>query len=220
MNEKLFTIKGALREGWELTKVNIGFLVVFQIILFFLAWLFSDTDNNWRAATPINLIGLIIVILGKMGFYQSALLLTKGLKPSFEQLYSNWRLFPHWIIAGFLFTIMFAIGLILFIVPGLYIWATFGFYPFFILDKGSGPIECLKQSAEATQGIRWHVFLLFLVCTALDLLGLLFFGVGILIAAPVTLIALATVYRQLTGQSKNSIQPDDITPHLSDKDSL
>jgi uncharacterized membrane protein len=211
MKDKAFSISGAIQEGWELTKVNIGFLVVYQIILFVLMWLFSNSNNDWRLA-HIHFIGWIIVMLGKMGFYNSALLLTKGLKPSFDQFYSNWRLLLSWIIAGFLFAIMFVIGLLLLIVPGLMVWAIFGLYPFFILDKGSGPIEALQQSAEATKGIRWPILLLFLACAGLDLLGLLCFGVGLLIAAPVTLIAMATVYRKITGQSRTSIQPDDIIP--------
>lgn len=213
MQSKSFKIVDMIKEGWELTKINIGFLVVYQIILFFLIWLFSGSQTDWKLIfSPIQIVGWIIILLGKMGFYHSALLLTKGLKPRFNEFYSHWRLLFSWIIASFLFGIMFAVGLFLLILPGLLVWAIFGFYPFFILDKGSGPIEALKQSAKATKEIRWQVLLLFLACAGLDLLGLLFFGVGLLIAAPVTLIAIATVYRKITGQSRTSIQPTDILP--------
>lgn len=211
MTNKLFSISGAIREGWELFKVNFGFLIIYQIILFGLLWLFSDAKKDWKLEA-IHLVGWFVIILSKMGFYNSALLLTKGLKPSFDQFYSNWRLFLSWIVAGFLFGIMIMLGLFLLIIPGIMVWVVFGFYPFFILDKGSGPIEALQQSAEATKGIRWHLFLLFLSCAALDFLGVLCFGVGLLIASPVTLIAVASVYRKITGQAKTSIQPDDILP--------
>jgi uncharacterized membrane protein len=211
MQNQSFTIGGGLREGWELTKVNIGFLVVYQIILFFLIWLFNDWREEWTfSAVVIQFIGWMIIMLGKMGFYQSALLLTKGLKPRFNQFYANWRLLFSWIVAGFLFGMMFAIGLILLIVPGFLVWATFGLYPFFILDKSLGPIEALKKSAKATRGARGHLFLFFLACVGINLLGLLFFGVGLLITVPMTLIALAVIYRKMTGQSSTSIQPDDI----------
>ncbi len=211
MTQHSFTISGAIREGWELTKANITFLVLYQVILFFVIWLFSQSEHDWRQA-PIHFIGWLIVVLGKMGFYNSTLLLTRGLKPSFDQFYKNWRLLLSWIIASFVFGIFFLIGLIFLIAPGLYLWATLGFYPFFILDKGLGPIESLKAAAVASKGRRWHILLLFLACAGLDLLGLLCFGVGILISAPVTLIALATVYEKLTGQSKISIQPTDLIP--------
>ncbi|MFI0434096.1 MAG: hypothetical protein ACH350_00010 [Parachlamydiaceae bacterium] len=209
MEKKSFSINEAIREGWELTKVNIGFLISYQILLFFLIWLFSDTQNGWKLA-PVNVIGWLLILLAKMGFYQSALLITKGLKPRFDQFYKNWRLLFTWVIASILFAAMLAIGLSLLIVPGLIIIAMCGFYPFFILDKGVGPIEALQLSAKATKGIRTDVFLLFISCIGLDLLGMLFFGIGILITAPVSLIALTTVYRKITGQEAISIQPSDI----------
>jgi len=49
-----------------------------------------------------------------------------------------------------------------------------------------------------------------LASIGLNILGLLFFIVGIFITLPITLLALATVYRRLTGQAKISIQPRDI----------
>lgn len=213
MQNKSFSISGVLKEGWELTKVNIGFLIVYQIILFFLIWLFGDLyeiGQNWKF-TPTKIIGSLIVTLGKMGFVNSALILTKGQKPSFDQFYVNWRLLLSWIIAGFLFGIMFVLGLALLIIPGLIVWAAFGFYQFFILDKNLGPMEALKKSAEATYGIRKHVLLFFIVCLGIMILGFLCFGIGILIAEPVTLIAMAVVYDKLTGQTLTTIQPNDIS---------
>lgn len=211
MNEKDFSIRAVLKEGWELTKVNIGFLVVYQIILYAVSLLFGANEGGWKMA-PLNLIGFVVVMLGKMGLYQSILMMTTGNKPGFDQFYRNWPQFFSWLAANILFGIMFVIGLVLLIVPGCYVLARYGLFPFFILDKQVGPLEALKQAGEATEGIRWQVFLLFLACLILNLLGLLFFVVGILITIPVTLLALATVYRHLTGQEKDSIQPSDLEP--------
>lgn len=210
MENKDFSIAAVLREGWELTKVNIGFLITYQIILIFLALLFTPFGEAGIISSLVAVVGWLIIALGKMGFFNSSLLLTKGLKPSFNQLYANWPLFACWIISTFFFIIMFSVGLALFIIPGLWVWSIFGFFPFFILDKGLGAVEALKGSADATKGIRFHTLLLFLACTGLNILGLLFFGVGILITAPVTLIAMTVVYRKITGQGSSSIQPTDI----------
>lgn len=210
MKNKNFSIIAALREGWELTKVNIGFLITYQIILIFLALLFTPFNEIGVLSAFVAVIGWLIITLGKMGFFQSSLMLTKGLKPSLHQFYSNWPLFLPWIVSAFLFIIMFSVGLALFIIPGLWVWSIFGFFPFFILDKGMGPVEALKKSADATQGIRLHALLLFLACAGLNILGLICFGVGLLITAPVTLIAITVVYRKITGQGNLSIQPSDI----------
>ena len=216
MENKIFTIKGVIQEGWELTKLNIGFLIAYQIILFFLILLFNNFSQERPLFSLIDFVGWIIIVLGKMGFFNSALLLTKGLKPSFSQFYLNWRSLLSWIISSILFALMITIGLAFLIVPGLLIWATFGFFYFFILDKNLGPIAALEESMIATRGIRWHILGLFLVCFGLNLLGFICFGLGVLISFPVTLIAIAAVYRNITGQAQTSIQPDDIIPTASE----
>lgn len=195
MDAQPFTIGNAIKEGWRLTKEYIGFFIGYQIILYLLTIVFG-VSHGWKWA-PWHILGWILVVLVKMGLYNSALLTTVGIKPGFDQLYKNWRLFISWVVASFLFGIMFIIGLILLIFPGCYVLAKYGLFPFFILDKNLGPIEALKQTGQATKGIRGKVFLLFLACFGLDILGVLCFGIGLLITVPITLIALAYVYRRI-----------------------
>lgn len=209
MNEKNFSISAVLKEGWELTKVNIGFLVVYQIILYAVTLLLGGTEGGWKMA-PLHLLGFVIGTLGNMGLYQSSLMMTTGNKPGFDQFYKNWPQFLNWIVANFLFGVMFVIGFILLIVPGFYVLGRYSLFPFFILDKNLGPLESLKGASDATEGIRWQMVLLNLAVLGVNILGMLFFFVGLLITIPVTLLALAIVYRRLTGQAKNSIQPDDL----------
>lgn len=206
MKEIPFTIKGALQEGWRLTKENMGFLFVFQFILYLLVLITGriQETSDWAVW---GLIGWFVVVLTKIGLYRSTLLIADGIKPGLDQLYQNWQLFFSWVVASFLFGIMFILGLVLLIIPAFYVGARYGFFPFFILDKNSGPLEALSQSAQATEGIRWPIFLLFLACMGLNLLGLLFFGIGLFITVPVTLIALAKVYRKLTQSNTVLIEP-------------
>lgn len=202
MNGKFFSISAELREGWELTKVNMGFLVVYQVILYAISLFTGAYQWSWLL--------IPIVVLGKMGLYKSVLLMTTGEKPGFDQFYKNWPQILSWIGANILFAIMLFVGLFLLIVPGLYVLARFGLFPFFILDKNLGPLESLKEASIASEGVRWPLFLLFVVCLVLNILGVLFFGIGLLITVPVTLLALAAVYRKLTGQAETSIQPENL----------
>lgn len=208
MENQLFSISDALKQAWKFTKENFFFLLIYQIILFIILGFLGTAQEKWEWSI-LHLLGWFIVILGKMGLYNSSLMIVDEQKPHFDQLYTNWRLLYSWIVASFIFGVAFVIGLMLFIVPGLYIWARYGFYPFIILDKNSGPLEALNLSAEITHGNRWHVFLLFFACTILDILGALFFGIGLLITIPITLLALAIVYRQLASRAKSAITPDE-----------
>ena len=197
MDVPRFTTGEAIKEGFRLTKENLAFLVLYQIFLFFLAFIFS-VEVKGVIGFLWHFLGWIVVILAKMGYYNSSLLITKKIKPSFDQLYKNGEVIISWVIANFIFVIAVTIGFILFIVPGCYIFARYGLFPFFILDKKNSAIEALKHAREASEGVRWHLFLFYLACLGLNILGLLFFGIGILFTGPLTLIAWASVYRKLT----------------------
>lgn len=203
MNEQVFTISGSLKEGWRLTKQYLGFLIGYQIILFLLLILFGGNNHGFFAFIW-GIIGWLVIASAKMGFYNSCLSIVDGITPSLNELYRHWNLLAYWIVAAFLFLLMFMIGFILLVVPAFYVLARFGLFPFFILDQDLGPIQALEAASKATEGQRWNVFLLFLACIGLNLLGLLLLGVGLLITAPVTLIALAFVYRRLTTKEGTS----------------
>lgn len=193
MNGALFTVSEALKEGWKLTKEHLSFFIGYQIVLWLLVYIHYVTHN-----TPWSIVSALLIILAKMGLYKSALLITSGVKPGFNQFYQNWRQFLSWVISNFLFALMFIFGLILFIIPGLYVLAKYGLFPYFLLDKDLGPLEALNRTGDATVNSRWKLFLLFMACLGLNILGIIVFGIGTLISVPVTLLALAFAYRQIT----------------------
>lgn len=199
-NGSPFNIGESFKAGWNFFKDHAMFFILYQIILFALVGLFS-MGQGWFWTTW-HIVGWILLVLVKMGLYSSSLLVVNGREPGFDQLYANWRLFLSWVIASFLFAFMVGIGFVLFIIPGLYLLTRYGFFPFFIIDKDLGPIDALKSAAQLTKGIRWHTFLLFLACIGLNILGVICFGIGILITVPVTLLALTLVYRKLTAETQ------------------
>ncbi len=203
MDTQLFAVKDLIKEGWRLTKANLGFLIAYQFILFVLnlALGFAGREDSLQYGlqwTVLHFLGWVVVPLANMGLYNSSLLITAAIKPGFDQLYRNWRLFVSWIVASILFGIMFIIGLLLLVVPGFYVLARFGLFHFFVLDKNLGPIEALKQTAKATEGITWPIFVLYMACLGLNIVGLLFLGIGLLVTVPVTILALATIYRRIS----------------------
>lgn len=105
-----------------------------------------------------------------------------------------------YLVATFLFGLGVAFGLVLLIVPGIIFAVAYYFYGFAIADAARDPITALKQSADLTRGRRWRLFEAGVVAFLVNLLGLMAFGVGILISYPITVIAGAHIYRQLRGE--------------------
>ena len=60
-----------------------------------------------------------------------------------------------------------------------------------------GPVEALKKSAELTAGAKKDLFLLGLLMILIQLGGILALVVGVLVAAPVNMLAYLYAYRRL-----------------------
>ena len=61
-------------------------------------------------------------------------------------------------------------------------------------------VSAFRQSSELTRGNRGRLFLFGLVVLCIDLIGAFFFGIGLLVALPMTAFAAALVYRRLAAR--------------------
>tara|TARA_Y100000992_G_C21193715_1_gene456870 strand:- start:52 stop:789 length:738 start_codon:yes stop_codon:yes gene_type:complete len=66
---------------------------------------------------------------------------------------------PYLFISGFLSGILVTIGLLLLILPGIYLFGRFALFPIFIALENKGPIESLKDSWEYTDEFGDKLFL-------------------------------------------------------------
>jgi uncharacterized membrane protein len=93
------------------------------------------------------------------------------------------------------------VGCIFFVIPGLYFALKYSFYGYLIADKKLGAIEALKASARLTVDMKWLLVGFGVVTASVLFLGLLAFGIGLLIAIPVVSLAVIFVYRSLYRQT-------------------
>jgi len=83
------------------------------------------------------------------------------------------------------------------VIPGI-IWAIkFQYFSYLMVDRGMGPIDALKESAKITEGVRTNLFFLKLLLVVINIVGMLFFVVGLLVTIPISIMAEAYVYRKL-----------------------
>ena len=106
-----------------------------------------------------------------------------------------------YIIASILFGLMCLVGFILFVIPGIWVLLTFGFFSWIIVNHNVDAIAALTRSSEITKGHKWDLLGFFVVLFLLNILGLLALIVGVIITAAISLLATAYVYRRLEGES-------------------
>jgi uncharacterized membrane protein len=83
-------------------------------------------------------------------------------------------------------TIIFVIAFMISLVAAAYLFLKYQFYGYFIVDRGSGPIDALQQSGRMTKGVLKNLLIFWLEMV----LGIAFalFTVSIFIEIPVGLI--------------------------------
>ena len=200
----------AIKFGWETMKKNLGFFIglllvagIIYIVPGVLAELLRKTAPVLSALIRVasGLINLLMI----MGVTRVVLKLSSDEETEFFDLFSAYPLYLKYFGGSILYGLIVFAGLLLLIVPGI-IWAIkYQFFGYFILDKEMGPIEALKQSASITAGAKGDLFLLGLLLSCINVLGVLCLFVGLFATIPATMLAKAFVYRALQPRPQGEI---------------
>lgn len=104
------------------------------------------------------------------------------------------------VVAALLVGLGTAVGILLFVLPGL-VFAFFAqFTLFFVIDKRMAPVDAIRASFTLVTRNVGAVVLLFLAVYAANLVGSALCGVGQLVSFPVGLLATTWMYRRLQNE--------------------
>jgi uncharacterized membrane protein len=147
------------------------------------------------------LIGLIAQAYVLGGVTQFSLQVVRGQKPEFGTVFGGGRFFAPMLGSTLIFSICSSFGLVACIVPGLFLIAGWIAFSAFVVDKGSGAIESLKASWQATTPYRTTLIVYVLLAWVAMFVGALACCVGVvLVSVPVVIIGNAYVYLKLIGE--------------------
>ena len=208
MTAEKFSISEAIHFGWNTMKSNLGFFIGLLIFVFLFTSLSSiiaakATEANIFLGIFFYIADFSLSIIISIGLVKIALRFCDNEKGRFADLFSQYPLFPQYLVGSILYGLIVFAGTILLIIPGIIWGIQFCFYDYFIVDKGLGPIEALKRSSAITRGVKWDLFVFFLVLSGINLLGALCLLIGLFVTIPTTMVALAFVYRKLMAQAEN-----------------
>ncbi len=205
--EKKFSKSEAIRFGWEATKNNLGFFILLLLIAFPISAASSIIQKIFGdKVLSVNILSgalnLILSTIINIGLIRIALKSCDGQKARIADLFLSGKLFLPYLIGTILYLLIVLGGLILLIVPGI-IWSfKFGFFGYFMVEKGLEPSEALRRSALITQGAKWDLFVFWLLLLLINLAGVVALFIGLFVTLPITIIANAFVYRTLLSRVK------------------
>lgn len=149
----------------------------------------------------ISLLITAVQIFLSLGFTKIMLLLIQDAYVTVVDMFNNFRIFLSYFVASFIFGLGVSLGLLLLIIPGIYIAIRFQFFPYFIIENGDSSFTALQKSFYLTEDHIMELFLFGVVVVILNIFGALLFGIGIVFTYPLTTMATAIVYKSLIEDS-------------------
>jgi uncharacterized membrane protein len=207
MTTQKFSKKEAIRFGWNTMKSNLGFFIVLLIVwvlLYSVPFIIAEMvlRVNIFLGNVLFIADFALTIIISIGLVKIALRFCDNDKGRFTDLFSQYRLFFKYLFGLILYSLIVLGGTLLLIIPGIIWGIKFWFFDYFIVDKKLGPIEALKGSSAITRGVKWDLFVFFLLLLGINLLGALSLLIGLFATIPTTMVAWAFVYRKLLAQTE------------------
>lgn len=152
-----------------------------HFILIFGALLIYSTGGTFVGAFMPNphLSNIAVIIWDSFligGLMSMLLALIDGQEPPFSMLFSKLKDFWKYLAASLVFTTLVGVGLLLLLVPGIFVGVRLSQFQFAIAEKNSRPIDALRYSWQITQGSFWRIVLFYLTLGAIVLIPMIVVG--------------------------------------------
>ena len=181
--------------GWALVRGNFAPLIIAAVVVWtIIAALTFVPRVGWLAGMVVN-----SPLLG--GLYDLNIRRIRGERAGVTDAFAGFRaiFFMPLFVAGLISGVLTTLGILLLVIPGLYLAVGYIFVLPLVIDKRMDVWTALEVSRRVVHRQWWMTFALALVAALMVLAGALAFGVGLVLAVPVATAALMYAYEDLFG---------------------
>lgn len=193
-----------------LTGVSMVFQVAMQMVMFGFVGAMDASGGRMSDEAAIAMFGVMGLIMipgvliisaaqavGLGGLYMMLLRVIRGDKVDIKD-FKVVKRFALPLVGG-LFLLMLAsmAGMMAFIIPGYILMIGLFLHPMVIVDKNLGAVDSLKASWRLMNGHKLQFFILLILISFVNMLGMLACGLGLIFTYPVSLVALTMFYDEL-----------------------
>jgi uncharacterized membrane protein len=181
------------KAGWEIFKKYpagfIGYFVIIMAISYVLQFVpVIGRLAAFALAVPLN-----------AGFFVVSAKLLKNQSPEFIDFFSGFQFLLQLVLLGVVSSTLIIIGFILLIVPGFYLMVSYTFALMLVVDQRLDFWPAMEKSRRSVQTSWFKIFALLLLLVLLNLGGVLFLLVGLLVSVPLTHCILTAAYADIFG---------------------
>ncbi|EON75067.1 hypothetical protein ADIS_4556 [Lunatimonas lonarensis] len=188
-----FDIREAFENGWNMFRTYPAYSAGFTFFVIFLQLFFLVYLSDYAL-----LFGVFLAAPLTAGYFLAANKITQGNLLIYPDFFKGFQYYVPLIVVNLLGQILVAVGLIALVIPGIYLLVCYLFSSLMVLFGGFEFWQALENSRKLIQ-VKWFKFFVFgLFAVLLNILGALFFLVGLAITMPVTYFAIYYIFEQVT----------------------
>jgi hypothetical protein len=193
--------------GWRLFRSHASVFVI-SMLLLFLSWVVLEIAvvflHQFGFAVWLLLhLGWLFLFSGMLvGTHAMALKSVDGEIPRMRDLFASLARGPAYLLALVIYCLVVSCGLVLLILPGIYLAVRYCLFAQIITDTSASALPALQRAAALAGGNWWDLGALFLIAFLLNTAGAAILGIGLTVSFPLSLLAIAGFYRSLPSVTK------------------
>lgn len=210
-----FTISDVIGEAWQRVKGTKG-IIIGGFLIFYIAMLLatfvlgfvlgmvgllneSSPGSMMVGQLVISLLGSAVTYPFLAGINMIGIRRAADQPVSFNEMFSHFGRFVPLLLTGLLMTALIYVGLLLLILPGIYLSVAYMLAIPLAVERGLSPWEALETSRKAISQHWFKSFGLFLVLGLIMGVSALALGIGLIWTLPLFVIAIGVLYRIIFG---------------------
>ncbi len=205
-----FSAMAVFREAWQKTKgfkgpiwasllLVMAAMLGISIVTAIIQTIMGNSPSSIALGMAVHITANIAMAPVTAGYLMIALKHVQGRPVNYRMTFDYFSRFFPLIGAAFLMMLMITVGLLLLIVPGIYLIFSYILVLPLIVEKGMSPWQAMETSRKAINRCWFKVFWLQLIlgCTLIGSAFLL--GFGLIWTLPMCILAAAILYREIFG---------------------
>ncbi|WP_017306754.1 hypothetical protein [Spirulina subsalsa] len=207
-----FQIEDYIKQGWQVFKDNAALFITttvcYIVVLIVIGGIDQATGGgDQRGGSGISgLLQFFIRVPLEAGFYIIAIKTFKGQARSFGDFFKGFERYIQLVAASIVSAIFILIGLILCIIPGIYLAVSYTLVIPLILDRNLSFWEAMETSRQLVTKKWLSWFVLSILVGVINILGVLACGFGVLVSLPLSYAIWIAAYKDVAGLKYGSTQ--------------
>jgi uncharacterized membrane protein len=188
-----FDMNKYIDRGYRIFSSQMGYFVGFAAI-YLLASLIGGT--GFGGIVTIVLRGPLLA-----GFFIVANAIIRNEPIRFEMFFDGFKIFLPLFLAELITQAFVALGLVLLIIPGIYLAVAYSFTIPFVLFLKMDFWDAMEASRKVITRNFWPFLGFFVILTLINIIGILTLGVGLLFTLPATYCIVYAAFEDIVGKA-------------------